>query len=130
MKILIDMNCSPSWAGFFSCHDIEAVHWSQIGSVSAPDSEIAAYAAANGYALLTHDLDFGAMLAETGLKNPVLSRFVPPTFTRKRPPFLLFVYFGDTRMKLSAALSLPSMKPKAVFAFFPSIDKEFVALRA
>ncbi|MDB5522514.1 MAG: hypothetical protein JWM58_277 [Rhizobium sp.] len=45
MKILIDMNLSPSWVTFLKSQNIAAVHWSQVGSVSAPDVEIMKYAA-------------------------------------------------------------------------------------
>jgi len=43
MKILVDMNLSPGWAGFLNGNGIEAVHWSFIGSPDAPDSEIMTY---------------------------------------------------------------------------------------
>jgi len=41
----------------------EARHWSAVGRAEARDGEIMAYAAANGYVVVTHDLDFGAILA-------------------------------------------------------------------
>ncbi len=40
MKILIDMNLSPLWVQFLSGHALEAIHWSDVGSASATDSEI------------------------------------------------------------------------------------------
>ena len=46
MKILIDMNLSPLWVAFLAAHGIEAVHWSDMGGPSAPDSAILQYAAA------------------------------------------------------------------------------------
>jgi predicted nuclease of predicted toxin-antitoxin system len=70
MKILVDMNLSPRWAEFFLQHGFEAIHWSGIGFASAPDTEIMNYAADNGYVVFTHDLDFGTLLAETGIKKP------------------------------------------------------------
>ncbi|GHV51447.1 hypothetical protein AGMMS49579_06770 [Spirochaetia bacterium] len=70
MKILIDMNLSPRWADFFSQNGFDAIHWSEIGLTDAPDTEIMDYAAANCYTIFTHDLDFGTMLAETGVKKP------------------------------------------------------------
>jgi predicted nuclease of predicted toxin-antitoxin system len=36
-----------------------------VGRADAPDIEIVAYAKANGYVILTHDLDFSAILAAT-----------------------------------------------------------------
>lgn len=60
MKVLVDMN------GF----GMQAAHWSAVGRVNAPDLEIMAYAAANDYVVLTHDLDFSAILAATRGEKP------------------------------------------------------------
>jgi predicted nuclease of predicted toxin-antitoxin system len=70
MKILIDMNLSPRWMKIFSENNIESLHWSHIGSSGAADSEIMTYAKANGYAVFTHDLDFGSILAATHNDKP------------------------------------------------------------
>ena len=63
MNILIDMNLSPRWADLFLRKGIDAVHWSQVGSPKATDDEILAWATENDRIILTHDLDFTAMLA-------------------------------------------------------------------
>jgi hypothetical protein len=55
MKLLVDMNLSPRWVGVLAGAGITAAHWSTLGVKNAPDSEIMAYAAANGYVVLTHD---------------------------------------------------------------------------
>ena len=70
MKLLVDMNLSPRWVGVLSDAGMEADHWSAIGASNAPDAEIMAYAATNGYVVLTHDLDFGAILAATNGEKP------------------------------------------------------------
>lgn len=70
MKLLIDMNLSPRWVGVLTNAGFEAVHWSIFGTCNAPDSEIMAYASANDYVVLTHDLDFGAILAATHGEKP------------------------------------------------------------
>jgi predicted nuclease of predicted toxin-antitoxin system len=41
-----------------------------IGAANAPDAEIMAFAKANGYVVLTHDLDFSAILAVTRGEKP------------------------------------------------------------
>jgi len=46
------------------------VHWSSIGTPGAADTDILRYAKDDGYAVLTHDLDFGAILAATGGHAP------------------------------------------------------------
>jgi len=48
----------------------QAKHWSEVGKANASDFEILTYAAANNYVVLTHDLDFGAILAITHGKKP------------------------------------------------------------
>lgn len=70
MKILIDMNLSPDWATALAAANFEAVHWSSVGSPRAEDTEIMAYARANGYLVFTHDLDFGTLLALTQAESP------------------------------------------------------------
>ena len=65
MNILIDMNLSPSWVPLLEANCYTAVHWSQTGSVSAPDSEIMEWARKHGYVVFTHDLDYGSLLFVT-----------------------------------------------------------------
>ena len=50
--------------------DLRRFHWSTRGAASASDSEILDYAAANGFVVLTHDLDFGTLLAAKRLRGP------------------------------------------------------------
>jgi predicted nuclease of predicted toxin-antitoxin system len=70
MKFLIDMNLSLLWVPFLASHGYEAIHWSTIGDISAPDAEILQYAVGRGYVVFTHDLDFGALLAAGKLWRP------------------------------------------------------------
>ncbi len=46
------------------------MHWSGVGKVNAPDSEVMAYAAKYDYVVLTHDLDLSAILAATHGEKP------------------------------------------------------------
>ena len=70
MKLLVDMNLSPRWIGMLIDAGIEAAHWSTLGANNAPDTEIMAFASANNYVVLTHDLDFSAILAVTHGEKP------------------------------------------------------------
>ena len=70
MNILIDMNLSPDWVGILNQSGYHAVHWSTVGSSGAPDSEIMLWAAEHGHIVLTHDLDFGALLAAARAAKP------------------------------------------------------------
>ena len=70
MKLIVDMNLSPRWVGVLADAGFKAAHWSTLGANNAPDSEIMAYARANNYVVLTHDLDFGTILAATHGEKP------------------------------------------------------------
>jgi predicted nuclease of predicted toxin-antitoxin system len=70
MKIILDMNMAFRWAAMLRERGIDAVHWVEIGPGDAPDTAIMAYAADKGYAVLTNDLDFGTILALTGVTRP------------------------------------------------------------
>jgi predicted nuclease of predicted toxin-antitoxin system len=70
IKIIIDMNLPISLVSILENEGWEALHWSSIGDPGATDSEIMRYAKKGGYIVLTHDLDFGAILAATGWKTP------------------------------------------------------------
>lgn len=65
MKLLVDMNLSPRWVGLFTVAGLEAAHWSTLGASNALDAEIMDFAAAKDFVVLTHDLDFSAILAAT-----------------------------------------------------------------
>ena len=70
MKLLVDMNLSPRWVAVLAGAGVDAVHWSAVGAQDSPDTEIMAYAAAKDFVVLTHDLDFGAILAATHGEKP------------------------------------------------------------
>jgi predicted nuclease of predicted toxin-antitoxin system len=70
MKFLVDMNLSPRWIEVLNKAGFQAIHWSTAGKVTATDHEIAALAAKNDYIVVTHDLDFGAILAVTHGRKP------------------------------------------------------------
>jgi predicted nuclease of predicted toxin-antitoxin system len=70
MKILIDMNLSPNWAGFLKSAGFEALHWSEVGLAYAPDSALISWAAEHGFIVLTNDLDFGIALAMANTEKP------------------------------------------------------------
>jgi predicted nuclease of predicted toxin-antitoxin system len=70
MRLLIDMNLAPRWVNVLADAGFEAAHWSTLGAGNALDSEIMAFAKASDYVVLTHDLDFGAILAATHGEKP------------------------------------------------------------
>ncbi len=70
MKLLVDMNLSKRWIPKLIDAGIDTVHWSALGRIDAPDAEIMAYAKTHDYVVLTHDLDFSAILAVTHGDKP------------------------------------------------------------
>lgn len=64
------MSLSPLWVAFLAAHEVEAVHWSEVGDPRAKDTEIMEWARSHGYAVLTHDLDFSALIARTRAIGP------------------------------------------------------------
>jgi predicted nuclease of predicted toxin-antitoxin system len=88
MKILVDMNLSPIWENYISGEGIECLHWSKIGKGNEPDSFLFEYAKKNDYLILTHDLDFGAILAHSGENGPsviqIRSNNITPEYFGKK----------------------------------------------
>jgi predicted nuclease of predicted toxin-antitoxin system len=70
MKLLVDMNLSPRWVNRLIDAGFEAAHWSTLGALDASDTEIMALARDRGYVVLTHDLDFGSILAASRGEKP------------------------------------------------------------
>lgn len=70
MRILVDMNLSPSWVPVLRANGFEAEHWSTVGDPRAADRQIMEWARAREYVVFTHDLDFGTLLAASGQDRP------------------------------------------------------------
>jgi predicted nuclease of predicted toxin-antitoxin system len=70
MQLLLDMNISPNWVLFFAANGIESVHWYTQGAATATDAQIFQHALRNKMIIVTHDLDFSAILAATSGSSP------------------------------------------------------------
>jgi len=70
VKILVDMNLSPEWIGHLARPDWTVHRWNEVGNPKAEDPDIAAWAAQNGFAVLTQDLDFSDILFMTQATAP------------------------------------------------------------
>lgn len=81
MKLLVDMNLTPRWVPIPCGAGHEAIHWSQVGEVTAGDRTIMAWAREHRFVVLTNDLDFPQILAFTRESGPsiVLLRGEPLT---------------------------------------------------
>ena len=70
MKLLLDMNLPPKLANILVNSGIPSVHWCEIGAQDATDEEIMSYANDNDHVVVTHDLDFSAILSVTHGQKP------------------------------------------------------------
>jgi predicted nuclease of predicted toxin-antitoxin system len=70
MRFLLDMNISPSLSSRLKAAGHEAVHWSSVGALTARDELIMEFAREHDQVLVTHDLDFGSILAITHATGP------------------------------------------------------------
>lgn len=64
------MNLAPALCRLLRQAGHDAVHWSDLGPPAASDAELMAWARDHGAVVLTHDLDFGILLALTRAAGP------------------------------------------------------------
>jgi predicted nuclease of predicted toxin-antitoxin system len=70
MKFLVDMPLSPKTVQFLKNMGQEAVRVSELGMAKSKDREIFDYAEKNNMIILSADLDFGTILANTHSRKP------------------------------------------------------------
>ena len=70
MKLLLDMNLPPSLTATLRSAGFTAVHWSEVGDHRAQDVAVLRWAHDNHHLVVTHDLDFSALLAAGGQSSP------------------------------------------------------------
>ncbi|GBD08149.1 hypothetical protein HRbin22_00382 [Candidatus Thermoflexus japonica] len=70
MRFLADMGISPRTVAFLRELGYEAVHLHEEGLDRLEDAAILAKAREEGFILLTHDLDFGELIAVSGARLP------------------------------------------------------------
>jgi predicted nuclease of predicted toxin-antitoxin system len=75
MKFLADMGISPKTIDLLRNLGYEATHLHKEGLDRLPDPDILAKARQEGRILLTHDLDFGELMAASGANLPSVATF-------------------------------------------------------
>lgn len=101
MRFLLDENIPPSLALLLQSIGHEARHVNQIGYNNTPDFKIADFAANSGDAIITHDTDFGTILALSGNERPSVVLFRWQTISAQR----IFQFFEAYLSKFSEELS-------------------------
>lgn len=119
MKLLIDMNLSPDWVEALAADGIDAVHWSKIGSATAPDKELMAWAKSNRYIVLTHDLDFGAILAATNADAPSVVQLRFQNLAPSHAKQLVVKVLNDYRHELEQGALISLDEDKARVRILP-----------
>jgi predicted nuclease of predicted toxin-antitoxin system len=124
MKLLVDMNLSPRWVDLLSHAGWEAEHWSALGRANAPDSEIMAYAAKRGYVVLTHDLDFSAILAATHGEKPSVVQLRIDDVSPQQAGIRLITALRHTELELQAGALLTIGAQKSRVRLLPLLSRE------
>lgn len=96
------MNLSPVWSDFLERAGHAATHWSAIGDPRAPDEEILLWARAHDHIVLTHDLDFGAILAAGLFRAPSVVQIRTQEPTPDRVGELLLCTITEAATNLAA----------------------------
>ncbi len=96
MNLLLDMNIPIVWEDFLNEAGHKTLHWSNVGDGRAPDTEIMAWAKANGFVVFTHDLDFGTLLYATNARSPSVIQL--------RTEHILPEYAGNTILQTLASI--------------------------
>jgi predicted nuclease of predicted toxin-antitoxin system len=104
------MNLSPTWVPFLNQRGFPAVHWSVLGSASATDSEIMAYAATNDLVVFTNDLDFGTLLASSKVSGPSVIQIRSQDLLPDAVGSLVLKSLGEVRLHLETG-ALVTIEP-------------------
>ncbi|MEA2008977.1 MAG: DUF5615 family PIN-like protein [Chloroflexota bacterium] len=75
MKFLADMGISPHCVAFLRERGYQATHLYEIGLERMSDANILEKARRENFVVLTHDLDFGELIAISGAKLPSVVTF-------------------------------------------------------
>ena len=116
MKFLLDENIPPSLAKLLQNEGYEARHVKTVGLGETLDMKIVEFTEQTGEIILTHDLDFGGLMALSGKIKPsiILFRFQPVTI-------------NDYIITLHQYLSL--LKPDLESGAFVVIDDSNIRIR-
>lgn len=70
MNFLLDENISPSLCQAFEQLGHQAVHSKSVSLIGSPDDKVVEFALSNDFIIVTHDLDYGRIVALSGLAKP------------------------------------------------------------
>lgn len=102
MRLILDMNVSPRLASLLVAHGIDASHWSEHGPARALDQSIAETAVHLGASIVTHDLDFGALLAAADTRRPSVIQIRTDDLSVERLLDRLLIVCSDFEPEIAA----------------------------
>ena len=100
MKLLLDMGLAQSTVAFLRDQGYDAVHLREEGLQHLPDEEIIEKARREGRVILTHDLDFGRIIALSQRRLPSVVIF---RLDDMQPPHVNY-YLIETLQRFRAEL--------------------------
>ena len=101
MKFLLNMNMPRTLGQLLEAHGHACRHAADIGLGRAPDTAIVEEARQTGEIILTHDLDYGHLLAISGHAKPSVVIFRMASVTAQR----LFQRFAEVEALIAEALA-------------------------
>lgn len=109
------MNLAPRWSAVLREAGHLADHWTDLGPLDAPDEEIMGHALRHGAVVISHDLDFGAILAVTGANGPsvILIRDQEPSPERCAPMLLAAVQRFEAELAQGALVAIDPTTTRA-----------------
>lgn len=102
------MNLSPAFGPALNAAGFHAMHWSALGDPRAGDLDIMAFARAHDYVVVTHDLDFSAILAATNGEKPSVVQIRAQNLAPQLMTALLVAALrqSETALQLGALLTI------------------------
>ena len=81
MDFLLNMNAPRALIGMLSEQGHHVRHAGDVGLAKAPDTAVVDHARQHGEVIVTHDLDYGNVLAFSGERSPsvIISRLAKPS---------------------------------------------------
>lgn len=119
MNLLLDMNLPPSLADALRSAGFNATHWSDVGDPRATDVTVLDWAASHSYVLVTHDLDFAALLAAGGHASPSVIQLRTRDLRPARYAPLLMDALSEARAELDSGALVTVNEAEARIRILP-----------
>jgi predicted nuclease of predicted toxin-antitoxin system len=95
MKLLLDENLIPAFCDVLRGLGYNARHVYDVGLDQTPDEDIVAFAQSSGETILTNDLDFSRIIAQSGAEFPSVITFRLGAMNESRFQEIVLLNFPD-----------------------------------